>query len=347
MAAVSAFPKHLERNWFREKMEEDRDFIIIFFLGYLLVITFFGVMGSLQWREMTLEDAQKHLDKLYSVKTTPTTFARRQAMQAGKKEEETKTVDEGRQAETRGRTEEKKVLSAEERRARREAAAGAMSAQIGSAIDAASSVGIFRRAGAGGGGKGGRGAGAVAGLSTGAGSGADMKGLAGLGVSGQDLENAQRLRGSGSLIEGGGGTGGRLNLRDMKPEEIEALIKRASVKAVGAPVVAGSEKAKVAKGRTTEDLSRQISSYSNQVKACFQQFLRQDPNLAGTVRLSFTIKPNGTTSAVRVNESNWNDMSLGNRVNACIVQRAQSWKFEQIEATSGDLTVNYTYVFSR
>lgn len=346
MAAVSTFPKHLERSWLKEKMEEDREFLIIFILGYLSIILFFGIMGSLDWKEMSFEDAQKHLDKLYSVKPTSTASIRRQAAVQGK-QEEVKVADEGKQAEAKGRTQEKKVLSAEERKARREAAAGAMSAQIGSAIDAASSVGIFRRAGAGGGGQGGRGAGAVAGLSTGAGSGADMQGLAGIGVSGQDLANAQKLRGSGSLIEGGGGTGGRLNLRDMKPEEIDALIKRATVKSVGGPAVTGSEKAKTAKGRTQDDLSRQISSYSNQVKACYQQFLRQDPNLGGTVRLSFTIKPNGTASAVRVTESDWNDASLGNRVNGCIVQRAQSWKFDQIEATSGDLTVNYTYVFAR
>ncbi|MDK9698733.1 MAG: AgmX/PglI C-terminal domain-containing protein [bacterium] len=336
------FPRELEHQLWRDT---DKELIVISIVAYVVTIGFYGIMSALGM-QYTLEHAQKKLDQLYQVK--PAVIAQRQAARKEQPKEEGRQEETERTKEIASRTTEKKEMSAAERSARRQSEAGARERSAGAAVAAAQSVGIFKQAGVKGGiGGGGRGGGAVEGLSTGAGAGVDANKLSGLGVSGSDLAGAKKLRAGGALIEGGGGTGGRLNLSSMSSADIENLIKRASVKVTGAPSLSGSEKAKGASARSAGAISGKVSGYGVNVKACYQQFLRQDPNLAGTVRFAFTIKANGTVSGVKITDSDWTDTALGRRVEGCIRERVQSWKFDQIEAASGDLTVNYSYVFSR
>ncbi len=233
---------------------------------------------------------------------------------------------------------------------------------------AVGAVGVFRQAGGGGGGGGGGfggggggfGGGAgmggygsggggggygVAGLG-GTGSGADLSKLNVLGTGAREAAMAQKL-GPGGKYVAQAAAGGKLRLTDLKPEDIDAIVRKAQVRVSNAPGISGAQKATSAKGRAAADIQSKVSGYSNQIKTCFQTFLRRDPNLAGEVRFAFTIKPNGTVSSAKINESNWSDTSLGRQVESCIRERVQSWRFDQIDPSSGDITVNYSYVFSR
>lgn len=341
-STVMTFPRELEFQFWRDT---DREFLIISIVGYIVILGLFALMAAIG-SDYSDEHARRTLEKLYQIK--PVVVQKTTTAPTKMKEEKVEVKEEtGRTKEIASRTAEKKEMSAADRAARRAAEAGARERAAGAAVNAAQSVGIFKQAGVRGGIGGGRGGGAVEGLSTGAGSGADANKLSGLGVSGSDLAGAKALRSGGKLIEGGGGKGGRLNLSQMSTADIENLIKAVSVKAVSAPQLGGSGKAMSAKGRSSGDISSKVSGYSNQIKACFQQFLRRDPNLEGQISFSFTIKANGTVSGVRMTNSQWSDSGLGRQVESCVRERVQTWKFDQIDPASGDITVNYSYVFSR
>ncbi len=73
-------------------------------------------------------------------------------------------------------------------------------------------------------------------------------------------------------------------------------------------------------------IKQTMSRYNLQIQSCYNNRLKQLPDLAGGWKLSFTVQKNGTTRAVHVEEVNTKDAEL----EACMVKTVTSWKFAAI-----------------
>ena len=68
-------------------------------------------------------------------------------------------------------------------------------------------------------------------------------------------------------------------------------------------------------------------TYGSQVRACYEQRAKQIPDLKGVWSVSFTIKPDGTTTGVRVAPAGG---SSDPELEACIQRNAATWKFQKM-----------------
>lgn len=68
-------------------------------------------------------------------------------------------------------------------------------------------------------------------------------------------------------------------------------------------------------------------TYGAQVRTCYEQRAKQIPDLKGVWSISFTIKPDGTTSGVRVAASGGAGDS---ELEACLQRNAATWKFQRM-----------------
>ncbi len=177
--------------------------------------------------------------------------------------------------------------------------------------------------------------------------GNDLTKLNYIGVNTNDAKTLERLGAGGVYIEGKIGHG-KIDIASLTPAEIENLIASAKVQPRSAIKILNSTGTiPTAKGRTAADVQSKMQMHSGQIKACYTTVLRHDPNLNGEVAFSFTIKPNGTVSNIQIISDNWSDNQLGNRVETGMRERIATWKFDPVTPNSGDLTVNYSYIFTR
>jgi hypothetical protein len=177
--------------------------------------------------------------------------------------------------------------------------------------------------------------------------GADLSRINVIGVNAGDAQKANRLDASGVYIEGKLEKS-KIDLASLSPTEVENLIANAKVQPrLIAKVVGSQGEIPTAKGRTAEDVQAKMQSYSMQIKACYTSVLRRDPNLIGEVAFSFTIKPNGTVANIQITSDSWSDSALGKQVETGMRERIANWKFDAVAPMAGDLTVNYSYLFTR
>ena len=66
-----------------------------------------------------------------------------------------------------------------------------------------------------------------------------------------------------------------------------------------------------------------MSRYNLQIKNCYNNRLKQNPELAGAWKLAFTIQKDGTTRSTRAEAVNDKDSAL----EACMVKTVAAWKF--------------------
>lgn len=87
-----------------------------------------------------------------------------------------------------------------------------------------------------------------------------------------------------------------------------------------------------------EVVRRVIRAHLNQVKYCYQKGLLRQPKLQGTVRIQFTIAPDGTVAASRVMRSDLDDPAVG----TCIASAVRSWRFPRPKG-GGVVVINYPF----
>ena len=101
------------------------------------------------------------------------------------------------------------------------------------------------------------------------------------------------------------------------------------------------EKATV-KGSLDKDIIRRIvRAHVNEVRACYNDGLEKDAELAGRVAIRFTIRSDGKVSRVKVAETTLGDKAVGK----CIAKAVETWKFPK-PIGGGSVAVTYPFVLA-
>ncbi|MCB1046108.1 MAG: AgmX/PglI C-terminal domain-containing protein [Calditrichaeota bacterium] len=175
-----------------------------------------------------------------------------------------------------------------------------------------------------------------------AGEGIGMTGVTGL-VTGSQAEDVRRLRtdaptggGSGgvdlgsaiSAVDAGvaGGTVG-----DLRMGEVETYDRSGKFTAEAA--------------RSPKALDGVISGYTPGLKDCFEQQLRRQAGLNGSILVRFTIAPDGSVKDVNFTQNRWSDERAGQRVESCMKRKVQSWQFDPVDASLGDFKAGRKFTF--
>ncbi|MCI0572009.1 MAG: adventurous gliding motility protein GltG [Myxococcaceae bacterium] len=169
--------------------------------------------------------------------------------------------------------------------------------------------------------------GGITGASTGVQAGLGGLGLRGTGNGGGGTGEVAVIGGIGTRGKGGGdaayGTGtGRLGGKKSVDLAITA----------SEPMVTGS---------LDPNLIREVIQRNRgQIKFCYESQLTRNPNLAGTVKVRFTITPGGTVSQSVVETSTANNEDL----ETCIAGRVRTWIFPKPKG-GGVVIVKYPFIF--
>jgi outer membrane biosynthesis protein TonB len=87
-------------------------------------------------------------------------------------------------------------------------------------------------------------------------------------------------------------------------------------------------------------INRTIKRYSRALQACYENELKKDSSLQGTIKVQFTIPPSGRASRVNVIKN-----TIGSRAVAkCISTQIKRWRFAKPKG--GEVTVAYPFVFT-
>ncbi len=85
-------------------------------------------------------------------------------------------------------------------------------------------------------------------------------------------------------------------------------------------------------------VKKYVSKKKGQIKSCYEEQLKADPELAGKVEVVWTVMPSGTVSGVSV-ESN----TTGNKdIENCIIRRIKRWQFAEQD---DEFEITYPFTF--
>lgn len=91
-----------------------------------------------------------------------------------------------------------------------------------------------------------------------------------------------------------------------------------------------------------ESIRRVIQRHMNEVRFCYEEGLRKQPDLAGRVQVSFMISPSGVVTSATVADS-----SLHNaQVESCVAQAARRWTFPAPDG-GGYVAVRYPFLLEQ
>ena len=162
----------------------------------------------------------------------------------------------------------------------------------------------------------------------GAASGLGGLGLAGAGRGGGGLGESSIGVGNVGTRGKGGGTGGygrgasRLGKRRSKVPKVIPL----------KPTVVGA--------LDMETIRRVIRRHRNEYVYCYEKELNQKRDLAGKIKVQFTIDGRGTVIAAMISETTMNNSTVEN----CLLRKVKRWKFPQPKG-GGLVNVNYPFLF--
>ncbi len=83
-------------------------------------------------------------------------------------------------------------------------------------------------------------------------------------------------------------------------------------------------------------IRKRVQKKKGQIQACFEEQLKQDPEIGGRIEMTWTILPDGSVTAVRVATNNTGSNALGQ----CIARRINRWTF-----ADGDDEFDVTFPF--
>ena len=335
MAALqyTHFPSDLSRS-FKETF--DGRFWGIFLIVFLIVNSIFYYRAIINPIEVSFEDKQAFIRKLYRVDKSviEEIEARRIAQaQAEAAQAEREEVIEER-AERQGLSDEERAARRAEARATREAQQAQRRLQAAKRFMAAGVASGGGGIGSGGGGDG-----------EGGGSGGRKFGIAGSGGRGIATGGMSSIGGGPRFVEGqryveaGGGievsesatgtanmTGGQLQ-GGLVLEEIEE------------PTGEGAQAA----ARQADQLRPVVEENMPGVQRCFERFRKRDPELNGRINIKFTVMADGSVQRVTIN-GRWSNPSIGAEVEGCIRNLIQRrWRFPAI--AKGETVVEFPITF--
>ena len=87
-------------------------------------------------------------------------------------------------------------------------------------------------------------------------------------------------------------------------------------------------------------INRTIKRNSRALQACYENELKKDGSLQGTIRVQFTIALSGRVSSVSILKN-----TIGSRAVAkCISARVKRWRFSKPQG--GEVSIAYPFVFT-
>jgi hypothetical protein len=145
-----------------------------------------------------------------------------------------------------------------------------------------------------------------------------------------DLPTVNVDRASTSVVTKGGGQLGTKQLTQLQASQ-KGPVRGQVTKLTSSAKVTGS--------LSREDVTRVVNEHSNQLSACYEKVLLQDPGLAGKITLDWTVKLDGLVKDVRVASS-----TLSNpKVAVCVVDAVKGWKFPK--PVGGEALISYPFLF--
>lgn len=93
-------------------------------------------------------------------------------------------------------------------------------------------------------------------------------------------------------------------------------------------------------GGAREEIRGVVSQHRDEIRRCYEQALRAQPNLAGRVVVGWTVLPDGRTAEVSVEEDGLGDEPVAK----CLLAAVRRWRFPKPEGGAA-ITVRYPWVF--
>jgi len=93
-------------------------------------------------------------------------------------------------------------------------------------------------------------------------------------------------------------------------------------------------------GLNKETIRETVHQHSGEIRACYEQELRTDPNLAGRVVVKITVARDGAVSEANVTENTLSSEAVGD----CITKRILTWTFPKPKGAV--VIVNYPFNFN-
>lgn len=84
-----------------------------------------------------------------------------------------------------------------------------------------------------------------------------------------------------------------------------------------------------------------INGYRDAIQYCYESEKRLNPQLKGKVSVRIVIKEDGSVSGTTITSNSTSNKKVEN----CIVRNVSKWKFDEIDAGSGTVTSEFSYVF--
>ncbi len=337
-----AFPRELERNFFRDL---DYTFTTIWLTAFLIFNSTAFYMQSLPVKELSAEEVMKFTQAIYRVKVERTKPEVLDVPKTG-----VSTAEPAPEPVIANNIEVNKPLSIEEKRAQREMKklqrqaefeanrkaianrfkilAGPTSKGNRSARSAASAA-------------------AAVGLETNDGvRGVDLsKGVLGIISNTKDARTVKSARGDGIITE----EIGDLSVSDInnllkQPGKLEEMLGMAPLKLPKGNITSSGTRSKAA-GRSQQSISQVVLSNQRQVQYCYWMHKRRVTNLTGQVVVEFTISPEGTITKVRFRRSNWSVRAVRKEIERSIRNIIMQWRFDPIAESDGDVVACATFIF--
>ncbi len=344
---VSTFPKEFERGLLEGI---DNRFYLILLSSLVIVYGTILYMANVQYSQELMDEAfkKKYLQKIYQAEFIEETQQAAEASDDGEggvtdQPEEAKPQQDARSERDQGRRAEATGTSAQERRDMRQQAAAQRQAQRAAMEQAVAGTGILAELSAGGGGGSGDAVYDVLGESGGGGVGNLDQVLSGVGNLQTASSSSQRTvlgaRSSGKsgnaagiddLIESGAGPAGSVTI--SRQGNLSFKMEKGTV----------SGKGSRSANRSSDAIEKVVNSHAASIEDCYKREARTNPNLKGSISVQFTIKADGRVSDVRIIESTLRN----SKVESCVRQRINSWRFEPINENEGDATFRQKFIFS-
>src|SRR5690625_374986 len=159
-------------------------------------------------------------------------------------------------------------------------------------------------------------------------------GTGGLGTHGGGLA-------TGSAVGGGGGFGiGPMAVRG-RSTGTGTGIKRANLSEREEKRVAVKPGTASIQGQLDREIiERVIREHRREIRACYTQQLRRNPDLEGKITISFVVDMSGNVASSRIGSTTMNNSA----VEECIALRVQRWRFPEPKG-GGIVRVNYPFTF--
>ena len=117
--------------------------------------------------------------------------------------------------------------------------------------------------------------------------------------------------------------------------------KAPAAEAASKPAVAGSDAGVPAEpGLTKKEISSVLSRHKNAVRHCYDQALRQKPDLQGKVAVRLTIGPQGDVTQAEIATDTLQDENTA----TCILSMARTWRFPEPKGGQ-PVTVTWPWTF--